>query len=192
MNFYILFLLSYLIGSIPFGYLIGKINKIDIKKVGSGSTGATNVSRFLGFKWAVLVALLDISKAFLPLYLALKYLNSEIEIALIVIITILGHIFTVWLNFKGGKGVSVIVPALIFFAGLWQTVVLISLWAILLKTIKVMSLNNVVLIFFVPFLFWFNTHSLIYFLLGVTIFLIVLYAHRENIARLYNDKELKL
>lgn len=192
MNFYILLLLSYLIGSIPFGYLIGKINKIDIKKVGSGSTGATNVSRFLGAKWAVLVALLDISKAFLPLFLAFTYLNSEIEIALIVIITILGHIFPVWLNFKGGKGVSVIVPALIFFAGLWQTIVLISFWAILLKTIKVMSLNNVALIFFLPFLFWFHTHSLVYFLLGIVIFLIILYAHRENISRLYNDNELKL
>ncbi|MDD4661775.1 MAG: glycerol-3-phosphate 1-O-acyltransferase PlsY [Candidatus Pacebacteria bacterium] len=192
MNFYVLFLLAYLIGSIPFGYLAGKINKINIKKVGSGSTGATNVSRFLGVKWAVLVALLDISKAGIPIYMAFSYLNSEWQIALIAIITIIGHIFPVWLKFKGGKGVSTLVPSLIAFGGLIPTIILILFWAVLLKTTKTMSLDNVVLIFLVPFMFWFHTYSVVYFSLGVILFLIILYAHRENIYRLYNKEELKL
>lgn len=190
--FYLLILLAYFLGSIPFGYLAAKINKIDIRKIGSGSTGATNVSRALGIKWAVLVALLDALKAALPLYLAFSYLTTEWQIALIAIISVLGHIFPIWLKFKGGKGVATFLPALFVFGGTVNILVAILLWVILLKTTKVMSLVNIVLIFTVPFIFWFHTHSLTYFVLGIIFFLIVLWTHKENIKRLYQEKELKL
>jgi len=192
MTFYLLVLLSYLLGSIPFGYLAAKLHKIDIQKIGSGSTGATNVSRALGLKWAIVVALLDAFKAALPIYLAFTFLTLEWQIAIIAIIPVLGHIFPIWLKFKGGKGVATFVPALFVFLGPIVFVSLIALWIVLLKTTKIMSLVNLVLAFFVPFLFWFHTHSLDYFFLGVAFFLIILWTHRENVYRLYNQKELKL
>jgi len=192
MNFYILILLAYLLGSVPFGYLAAKLHKIDIKKVGSGGTGATNVSRALGTKWAVIVALLDVLKAALPVYLAFNYLTIEWQIALVSLIPVLGHIFPVWLKFKGGKGIATFVPALIAFAGLIPFLILLAVWAIMLKITKIMSLNNLILGFFVPFLFWFHTYSLAYFILGIIFYLIILWSHRENVYRLYNEKELKL
>jgi len=192
MNIYILILISYLLGSIPFGYIAGRINKIDIKKIGSGSTGATNVSRALGVKWAFLVAILDVLKAAIPLYLAFKYLTIEWQIALISIIPVLGHIFPIWLKFKGGKGIATFVPGLIAFLGLVPFIILITIWAIILKITKTMSLNNLVLAFFIPFFIWFNTHSITYFILGIIFFLTILWSHRENIKRLYSEKELKL
>ena len=192
MNIYILILISYLLGSIPFGYIAAKINKVDIKKVGSGSTGATNVSRALGIKWAVLVAILDILKAALPVYLAFNYLTIEWQIALVSIIPVIGHIFPVWLKFKGGKGIATFVPVLITFGGLKEFIVLISIWAIMLKITKTMSLNNLILGFCIPFMFWFHFHSITYFIVGIVFFLIILWSHRENVKRLYNEKELKL
>jgi len=192
MTFYLLVLLSYLLGSIPFGYLVAKFHKIDIKKVGSGSTGATNVSRVLGLKWAIIVALLDAFKAAIPLYLAFTFLTIEWQIAIIAIVPVLGHIFPVWLNFKGGKGVATFVPALAAFLGIINLAILLIIWYITLKTTKIMSLCNLVLGFFIPFAFWFHTHSLTYFILGIVFFLIILWTHRENVYRLYNEKELKL
>ena len=192
MNIYILILMSYLLGSIPFGYIAAKINKVDIKKVGSGSTGATNVSRALGIKWAVLVAILDILKAALPVYLAFNYLTIEWQIAFVSIIPVIGHIFPIWLKFKGGKGIATFVPGLIAFLGLIPFIILITIWAVLLKITKTMSLNNLVLAFFIPFFIWFNTHSITYFILGIIFFLTILWSHRENIKRLYSEKELKL
>jgi glycerol-3-phosphate acyltransferase PlsY len=192
MNFYILILLAYLLGSVPFGYLAAKLHKIDIKKVGSGGTGATNVSRALGTKWAVIVALLDVLKAALPVYLAFNYLTIEWQIALVSLIPVLGHIFPVWLKFKGGKGIATFVPALIAFGGLKEFIILILIWAIMLKITKIMSLNNLILGFYIPFMFWFHFHSITYFILGIVFFLIILWSHRENVKRLYNEKELKL
>ena len=103
MNFIFLLILGFFLGSIPFGYLIAKGKGINIKKVGSGATGATNISRAMGFKWAVLVAVLDVLKAAIPVCLALQSLTSEWQIALICLAPVIGHIFTPWLKFKGGK-----------------------------------------------------------------------------------------
>ena len=192
MNFYLLILLAYLLGSIPFGYLTAKFHKIDIKKVGSGSTGATNISRVLGVKWALIVAILDILKAALPIYLAINYLTIEWQIAIIALIPVLGHIFPIWLKFKGGKGIATFVPAMIVFSGLIPFLILITIWAIMLKITKIMSLNNLILAFFIPFLFWLHTNSFTYFILGIIFYLIILWSHRENVYRLYNKKELKL
>lgn len=192
MNFYLLILLAYLLGSIPFGYLAAKLHKVDIKKVGSGSTGATNISRVLGVKWALIVAILDILKAALPIYLAINYLTIEWQIAIIALIPVLGHIFPIWLKFKGGKGIATFVPAMIVFSGLIPFLILITIWVIMLKITKIMSLNNLILVFFIPFLFWLHTNSFIYFILGIVFYLIISWSHRENVYRLYNKKELKL
>lgn len=189
--FIVLIVLSYLLGSIPFGYIVAKSKGIDIQKQGSGNTGATNILRSLGFKYALIVAILDVSKAILPIYLAVQYLTLDWQIAIVCFMPVIGHTFPIWLKFKGGKGISTMVPSLIYFTG-WYFIPIFLVWVIMLKTTKIMSFNNILLCFFIPFLIYFNTHSLIYFILGIIFFLFVLWTHRGNVVRLYNKKELKL
>jgi len=103
----ILFIIAgYLFGSIPFGYLIAKLKKIDIRKKGSGNIGGTNISRTIGFKYGILVSALDIIKAIIPIYIASRYLSQDWQMALVSISPVLGHIFPIWLRFKGGKRCS--------------------------------------------------------------------------------------
>lgn len=109
--------LAYLVGSLPFGYLVAKIFKgTDIRTQGSGNIGATNVARTLGAKWGILVFFLDAIKGFLPVWLlpysllsigpeAYEHWQLHFEV-LCGVATVLGHIFPVWLNFRGGKGVA--------------------------------------------------------------------------------------
>jgi glycerol-3-phosphate acyltransferase PlsY len=191
LTFIFLIVLGYLLGSIPFGYIIAKRKGIDIQKKGSGNTGATNISRNLGFKYALLVAILDILKGALPAYLAVQYLSSEWQIALVFLMPIIGHSFPVWLKFKGGKGVSTMVPALIYLTGWWFVLIFI-LWVIMLKITRVMSLNNLLFFFFVPFVIYIYTNSITYFILGIIFFLFILWTHRTNVDRLYKKEELKL
>lgn len=192
MNFYFLVILAYFLGSIPFGYLIAKVKGVDVKKEGSGSTGATNVSRVLGLRYAILVGVLDILKAGIPVFLAIKCLSLDYQIVIVALAPVLGHIFTPWLSFKGGKGIATTAPSLLAFLGGVPFLCLLFLWMVMLKLTKTMSLNNLILMFFVPFLLWYFKGGVEYFVLGVLFFLISLFAHRENVYRMYNKKELKL
>lgn len=102
--FYLMF--SFMIGGIPFGFILSKIIKnTDIRKVGSGNIGATNIYRFMGFKYAALVFILDGLKSYLPVFASKFLFNNDIAL-LTLCATVLGHIFSPWLGFKGGKGVS--------------------------------------------------------------------------------------
>ncbi|MFA5013092.1 MAG: glycerol-3-phosphate 1-O-acyltransferase PlsY [Candidatus Paceibacterota bacterium] len=193
----VLIFFGYLLGSIPFGYLVGKIKNVDIRKKGSGATGATNVSRTVGFKYAILVAALDIAKAVLPIYIGSRFFNPSWnadpgwQMALISIAPVLGHIFPVWLKFKGGKGVSVIFACIIMVMGWQYSLVLFVLWLALLLLIKTMSLTNILIFPILPFLFWFRTHSWVYVWLGVFYVLLIWWAHRENIKRIRQGTEPK-
>jgi len=195
MNEYITFsffvILGYLLGSIPFGYLIGKLKKIDIRKEGSGNTGATNVSRFLGFKYAFLVAFLDIFKALLPIYIASFYISNDWQMFFVIIAPVIGHVFSIWLKFKGGKAVSTVFAAIIYITG-WKALIFLMIWVLMLKLIKIMSLTNLLIILFIPFWFWLETQSLPYFFLGLFFVILIYWAHRENIKRLIRGEEKKI
>ena len=185
-------IIGYLFGSIPFGYIITKLKSIDITKQGSGNTGATNVSRVLGFKYAVLVGALDISKAIVPIYIASRYITNEWQMALVVISPVIGHIFSPWLNFRGGKAVSTIFASIIWVIGWKYALILLLIWVILLRTIKIMSLTNLIIIWFIPLLFWFQNHSFVYLTLGLIYIPIIYWTHRENIERLKRGTEKKI
>lgn len=194
--FIVLLVSGYLLGSIPFGYLFAKAKNIDIRKQGSGATGATNVSRVVGFKYAVAVAILDIAKAILPIYIGSFYFQPGWQMALISIAPVLGHIFPIWLGFKGGKGVSVIFASIIMVIGWKYSLILLVVWAILLYFVKFMSLTNLITVFVVPILFWLQTRSFeywpIYVWLGIFYIFIIWWAHRENISRLRQGTEPKV
>lgn len=185
-------LLGYLCGSIPFGYLISKVKKIDIRKQGSGNIGATNVSRVLGFRYALLVGTLDVLKALLPIYIASQYISNEWHLIFVIISPVIGHVFSVWLNFKGGKAISTIFGSIVYVFGLKYSILFLILWIIILRTIKIMSLTNILIILLVPVLFWMKTHSIAYLILGLFYIVIVYWAHRENIKRLLNGTEKRI
>lgn len=185
-------IIGYLSGSIPFGYLISKIKKIDIRKKGSGNIGGTNVGRTLGIKYGVLVGILDVSKALLPIYIASKYLFEPWQMVIVLISPVIGHMFPVWLNFKGGKGVSTVAATLFYILGLNYSLIFIALWIIMLFIIKIMSLTNLIIVLFLPILFWYKTHSLAYLILSFLYIILIWWAHRENIIRLKQGTENKL
>ena len=184
----IIILLSYLIGSIPFGLLITKIFlKKDIRKIGSGNIGATNALRtgnkFIGYGTLIL----DISKAAIPiLYIKFNYPDYIFISSLSVF---LGHVFPFWIKFKGGKGIAVYVGILLcinyqlglFFIGVWFLIFLISKFSSLssiLASLAVTIFNYLI----------FNGESYYFY---ITLFILIFYTHRENIKRLINNTENK-
>jgi glycerol-3-phosphate acyltransferase PlsY len=187
-----LIVLGYFSGSIPFGYIIAKLKNIDIQKQGSGNIGGTNVFRVLGFKYAVLVGLLDILKVLVPAIIAKQYLINEWYVCLAILASVLGHIFPVWLKFKGGKAVSGIFASIVVIIGWQYSLILFLIWVVVLRTIKIMSLTNLIIIWFVPLLFYFSTHSIVYTFLGVIYIPIIYWSHRENIKRLKEGTEKKI
>ncbi|MAM27219.1 MAG: acyl-phosphate glycerol 3-phosphate acyltransferase [Chloroflexi bacterium] len=203
MTYLIYIIIGYLIGSIPFGYIITKFfAKENLHNIGSGSTGATNVTRILGLKIGILVFLLDFFKAFsLIIYLKLSnnilYLNNEsipMVISFTAIAIILGHCWPIFIKFKGGKGVA---PAVGSFTAIAYEISLLTLIIslFLIKKTKTASIGSLsgVLISFVPFISLiiigiYQWEYLIFYLGGLTIIII---RHKENIKRLIHNNERK-
>lgn len=191
-NLIFLIFFGYFLGSIPFGYLITKISGINIQEVGSGNIGATNVFRTLGLKWAALVAALDVFKGMIPVYLATKFLILDWQIALVAITPVLGHIFPVWLSFKGGKGVATIFGVLFIFLGWKIFLIWLIFWLLILAIFKIMSFTNLLMASFLPLILWIASFSLVYFILGIFLFGLIWWTHRENLARIAKNEEPKL
>ncbi len=179
-------LFGFACGSIPFGHLAGIINKIDIRKKGSGNIGFTNVARTIGLIWAIPVLILDIAKGMVPVAFA-RHLN--LSSALVGLGAITGHIFTPWLKFQGGKGVATTigVTALLcpksLFAG-------IAIYLIVLLISGFISLSSLVFALTLPILTWLfypNNLALLVFTAGAGIIIII--RHIANIRRLLNKTE---
>lgn len=188
MNLVLFILFSYIIGSIPFGKLVGKKYGVDIQKKGSGNIGATNALRLLGFKPAVLVLVLDVIKGFIPVKLALQVLSLD-QVLIISVVTILGHIFPIWLKFKGGKGVATGLGVVLAINPLTLIIPLIVFLVIFLKT-KIVSLSSIFGIICFPLVSYLMFPKLTVFFL--ILFLITLWTHRENISRLINGTEKRI
>ena len=187
MEILIISTLSYLIGSIPFGFLLTKFFlKKDIRNIGSGNIGATNVLRTGNKSIGYATLSFDIVKAVIPIiYLKLNY-NDYILIASLCIF--LGHVFPIWLKFKGGKGVATYV-GILFSINLYIGLVFIGVWFITFLISKYSSLSSLFASLSVPiYLFIFTNQNFIFFLI---MFVLIFYTHRENIKRLKNKEESK-
>ena len=191
LNTVLLIFFGYLLGSIPWGLVISKAKGIDIRKVGSGNIGGTNVVRGLGFKWGLLTGILDVLKGVFPIFLATKFLSFDWQIALVAIAPVLGHIFPVWLNFKGGKGVATTVGVLLILLGWHELLTLFLIWILILATFRIMSFTNLLLASFLPLTFWLSSFSFAYPILGLVLLALIWWTHRENIQRLKEGKEPK-
>ena len=189
LNITIVFLYSYLIGSIPFGLIITKIFlKKDIRDIGSGNIGATNVLRTGKKSLAVLTLLLDVFKGYFVIYFTSIYSNNLVYLA--ALICFVGHIFPFWLKFKGGKGVATYVGIILALSFKLALIFAIS-WLTILFIFRYSSLSSVISTLFI-FLFSLslNSYSLSSYLFMV--FIIILFTHRENIVRLKNKTENKI
>ncbi len=187
---------AYIIGSIPTGYLIVKfLTGEDIRKVGSGNIGATNVRRILGLKWFFVVLFLDALKGFLPVFIAQNVIKSSAEIIPVLtgLFAILGHTFTMFLKFKGGKGVATgfgVFLALAPFSVLNCVVVFV----VLLFMFKYISLGSIASAFLLPvFIFIYGESGEYGFILifAVLVAIFVIYKHTDNIKRLIEGTENK-
>jgi glycerol-3-phosphate acyltransferase PlsY len=198
-NLFFLIIFGYLLGSIPWGYLISKAKRIDIRKVGSGNIGGTNILRVLGLKWAVLVGILDVIKGVIPAYLAIYpafIFGGEVnfldwQITLIAISPILGHIFPVWLKFKGGKGIATTLGVLFILLGWKFFLILLLIWFLVLLIFQIMSFTNLLMASFFPLILWLVSFSSAYFILGIILFGLTWWAHRENLQRIKEGREHK-
>lgn len=186
-------LLAYLIGSIPFSLMLAKIAGIgDIRTQGSGNVGATNVLRTGGKLLGVIALALDAGKAAFAVYLAQQYATPMLAL-LCAIAAVLGHIFPVWLKFKGGRGVAATLGVLCIIH--WPLGVgVIGTWLVAFAITRVSSLSALLAMFTAPTLALYQAHTLGYEIVYVTIILsiIVVLAHKSNIQRLLHGEESKL
>ena len=187
MDYLVAIIFSYLLGSIPFGLILTKLFlKKDIRKIGSGNIGATNVLRSGNKLIAYLTLFFDILKAVIPVvYIKLNYPDLIYISSLSVF---LGHVFPIWLKFKGGKGVATYVGILFSINLIFGFMFCIS-WLLVFLLSKYSSLSSLVASLSVPlFLFFTNGEQIIFFII---LFVLIFYTHRENIKRLKNKEESK-
>ncbi len=181
---------AYLIGSIPFGLLIARTRGIDIREIGSGNIGSTNITRALGFRWGLIVAILDACKAYLPALAARQLAPADWQLLIISLMPVIGHIFSFWMGFKGGKGVAATFGLLAFYFGLLPFAIFMVIWYLAVKFVKLMSLVNLVVGLLLPLAFWLKFKEMPYVVFGFVLCIIIWWSHRENIRRLLKGKEL--
>ena len=188
MELVLIILISYLLGSIPFGLILTKIFlKKDIRNVGSGNIGATNVLRTGNKTIGYLTLILDILKAVIPV-LYIKF-NFPEFIYISSLSVFIGHVFPVWLKFKGGKGVATylgILCSINYFLG----IIFVVSWLIIFFISKYSSLGSILSSLTIPVFIYFNSgFENEYFF--IIMFVLILYTHRENVKRLINKEESK-
>jgi glycerol-3-phosphate acyltransferase PlsY len=215
MIFVILLIGSYLLGSIPFGLIIAKAHGKDLRSIGSGNIGATNVARALGRKWAYLCFILDVLKGLLPM-LAMRLFNTSIftasydEQAVVFLLwlmigcaAILGHIFPIYLKFKGGKGVA---TSLGVALGLWPFYTICALfaiviWAMVVLVWRYVSLASIIASISFPLILilaiiiapdWEFVNLWPLLITAIAMPVMVIIRHRKNIKRLIEGTESKI
>ena len=179
---------SYLMGSIPFGFILTKIFlKKDIRDIGSGNIGATNALRTGNKLIGYTTLILDISKAIIPVIYTKIHFPELIFVASLC--TFLGHVFPIWLKFKGGKGVATYVGILFSINILFGLIFLVS-WVITFLSSKYSSLSSLIGSLSVPayLLITGQNNNVIFFII---MFVLIFYTHRENVKRLKNKEESK-
>lgn len=194
--------LAWFCGSLPFGYWAGRLKGIDIRKHGSGNIGATNVIRVLGKKIGIPVFVLDALKGFLPVFIGAWWMQQRegadvntatLVAALCAAASVLGHMFTFWLGFKGGKGVATTAGAML---GLAPLVLLIAIvvWAIAFYTTRYVALASILAGFTLPIAAAIimtidGTWNYVLLAFGIVIAVLVLVRHRSNISRMLAGTE---
>ena len=188
-NLIIVAIYSYLLGSIPFGLVLTKIFlKKDIRTVGSGNIGTTNVLRTGNKFLATTTLILDLLKGYVSVFITIYYFESLTSLS--ALICFIGHIFPIWLKFKGGKGVATylgVILALSYKLFLIFGIAWVSL-SLLFRFASLSSMISALIVFLYAYFYEININTLILFLF----FVMILFTHKENILRLKNSTENKI
>ena len=203
---FLIFIICYLIGSIPFGLILTKLfDNNDLRNIGSGNIGATNVLRTGNKTLALLTLILDLSKSFIPLFIFFQLYPHPIindffnliivdKIFLILVFGyffVLGHCFPIWLKFKGGKGIATslgVILSIDFFIGLC----LLIIWILVFLIFKISSLSALISSTSFPILIFFKYEKVNLLYLSIILTIFVFFTHRENIIRLLKKEEKKI
>ena len=195
-KFLIFVVIAYVFGSLPCGVWLGKgVKNIDIREYGSKNSGATNAYRILGPKYGIMVLILDALKGYIPLYIASLFDIGGIYIILLGLVAILGHTFSFFLQFKGGKGVATSLGVFLF---LMPKVVgiLVLVFILVVGISKYISLGSVVCAALLPILAYFmpvrdSSTRIPLVIISLIVGIFVIYKHKANIQRLMEGKENK-
>jgi glycerol-3-phosphate acyltransferase PlsY len=201
MNEILLTILAYLLGSIPTSVWVSKsMFGIDIRDYGSGNAGATNTFRVLGSKWGSFVMIVDVAKGaiatslyiFIPYYLTNELARTNFMIVL-GLVSVVGHIFPIWANFKGGKGVATLLGMALAIQPIVALLCLL-VFAITLISTRFVSLSSMLagIAFMVLILFIFNEKETLYRMFAIIVALMVIVTHQKNIGRLLKGTENKV
>lgn len=184
MNTIIAVIIVWLYASIPFSLLIGFLYGKDIRKIGSGNVGGTNLGRTFGKRAFTYGFIMDMTKGFMAVIIGTLL---GVEPILLAMVAILSHSFSFFIKFKGGKGVATAFGFSIFYSPL-GSLFAITIFIVVLYISRYVSLSSIIAIFcYVLYSFFFQ--SLLYFLLIFLVWLFVVYAHRKNIVKIYNGEE---
>ena len=191
--------IAYLLGSIPTGFLVAKAKGVDIRTVGSGNIGATNVFRILGKPAGVFVLLADAAKGWLAVFVVAKLvagwsfpdagpLSIEWFRLCAGIAAILGHNYTCWLHFKGGKGIATSAGVLVALV-LGPLLIILGIWIVVFALTRYVSLASICASFALPFAAWVVGDNLALIIVTAALGVLAIYKHRANIQRLIKGTE---
>jgi glycerol-3-phosphate acyltransferase PlsY len=188
MSFAILCVASFLLGSIPVGLIIAKARGIDIRKRGSGNIGATNVMRTVGKKEALMTLIGDILKGFVPVLVAWNVVSNTLLVGVVGIAAVSGHIFSVFLKFRGGKGVATSLGVLLAYSPV-TALITIAIWITVFLITKISSLSALIAFIMLPVITFLINHGEGKFLISLIITILVVIKHKDNIRRLFSGNE---
>lgn len=189
---FVLIVFSYLVGSIPFGLVFGKSIGVDVRSSGSGNIGATNVNRLLGKKMGALTLLADALKAVVPMFLVGWILKDHTDVDLWIVLAggaaFLGHLYPIYLKFKGGKGVATALGVFLYLAPV-PTLAAVASFIMIVSVTGYVSLGSICAAAFLPVFLWLmqGPQLLVWFAVFVGGF--ILLKHRANIGRLLRREE---
>jgi glycerol-3-phosphate acyltransferase PlsY len=180
---------AYLLGSIPTGFLVAKAKGIDIRTIGSGNIGATNVLRALGKPAGVFVLVVDALKGWLAVTLvALLFRDWDAGRIIAGVAAILGHNYTCWLHFKGGKGIATSAGVLVALVP-WALLAGLGVWIIVFILSRYVSLASICACAAIPIAAWLNKESITRIIVTAALAALAIYKHKANIRRLLEGTE---
>jgi len=179
---------AYLLGSIPSGYVLGKLSGVDVRQAGSGNVGATNVARAVGKRQGVLTLLADVLKGMAPVAIGLWMQLQPETIAMVASAAFLGHLYPIFLKFRGGKGVATGLGALLIIAPL-ATMLLVGVFVAVAFPTRLVSLSSIIAAALAPLVLWlfFQPPAIVW--MGAFLAAMIVWRHRGNIQRLLAGTE---
>ena len=199
MSLVLVIITGYILGSLPFSFWLGKFKGVDLRRIGSGNIGATNLARVLGARWGLIAFILDLGKGLLAVVLAgyifYMFKDNVVSVSLLKItggiMSIFGHNWSMWVNFKGGKGVATSAGVFLGLAPI-SLLLAMAVWVVVFVLFRYVSLASIVSSISLPIWMWAGIGEkvalpIIIFSCIVTVLIII--RHRSNIKRLIEGKE---